>query len=92
LFIGTRSDTAIAYYCDAAGSAWLGGSNDFGQLQLVASSGVGFVGGVVAGRVEGRLSGTKAHDGAVALAATTDTVLERNGASGRITGPRGSCQ
>ncbi len=92
LFIGTRADTAIGYYCNPLGSAWLGGSNDFGQLQLVAPNGVGFVGANVAGRTAGRLSGTKTHDGDVTLVDAADTVLERRGTIGRISGPLGSCQ
>lgn len=91
-FIGIRADTAIAFYCDPLGSAWLGGSHDFGQLQLVASNGVGFVGGIIAGKVEGRLSGTKARVGDVKLAETTDTIAERVGTAGRIVGPRGTCK
>jgi hypothetical protein len=84
LVLGTKGDTAIAYYCDPkTGLIWLGGSNDVNQLQLVAPNGAGFVGSIIGSTAQGKISGTNAFDGNVTLPATNNATIEQVAASGK---------
>jgi hypothetical protein len=78
LFVGTKDDLAIAYFCDpASGSAWMKGSSEYSQIQAVGADGSSFQGGVVAGKLSGSLDRTPSNAGDVALTEDAHADLTR---------------
>jgi hypothetical protein len=55
----------------------MSGSNDHGQLQLVAPNAAGFIGGTIGRTIEGTVSGTNAFDGDLTLTQTNTATLQK---------------